>query len=412
MIKEIKHKILQVSESTGIEITLLANEGISINGVSLKLEKNKIVKRVEFHSIGSYTELLDKISIVPPISVVINGKGVLQKTISHDAISENPFDNILPNANPNEFYVQVTRFENIASVCIIRRELAEKIIQHLKSLKFKILSVSIGTSDIRYIEPYLNLGKEPVVRSNNFNIFFDEMGRVSDIEALQNNTIETNEKFEYNIGDQYVFSPAILSFGAASNIIANGLHIPTEIENSTISKDRDEYVWFKYFGAAKWAFLIMVFFILLVNFFVYNYYFRKNSEKQAAIAISQGQQKLAEKLQAEIDSKEKFVEFNGWGNSSRLSFFADRIAGLVPSSALLTSMKLYPIKTVSFGENNLPSFKNDTIQLMGTCDDPTELNRFCNNLKNIQELKEATIKSYLYKKEIQSGTFLMEIIAK
>jgi hypothetical protein len=61
-------------------------------------------------------------------------------------------------------------------------------------------------------------------------------------------------------------------------------------------------------------------------------------------------------------------------------------------------------------EDGLLNFQQDTIQITGTCGDPAELNRFVNNLRNIRDFRDISIKSYLYKKENQDGVFSMEII--
>jgi hypothetical protein len=116
------------------------------------------------------------------------------------------------------------------------------------------------------------------------------------------------------------------------------------------------------------------------------------------------------KLRLAIEAKEKFILQYGWDHPSRLSFYADRIAGLLPANTLLTSMKINPRNNSSFGYNTQLTFKNDTIQIMGTCEDPTDLNKFTNNLKNMQNFKAVNVKNYSYKKELQSGSFLMEII--
>lgn len=79
---------------------------------------------------------------------------------------------------------------------------------------------------------------------------------------------------------------------------------------------------------------------------------------------------------------------------------------------MLTDLWLNPVSAPLLGEGQNVDFKKDTIQVSGTCDDPTELNQFTNNLRNIQRFKEVSVRSYNYKKELGSGAFFMEIITK
>ena len=148
-----------------------------------------------------------------------------------------------------------------------------------------------------------------------------------------------------------------------------------------------------------------------MNFFVYDYYFSLNKERGDNREISREQERKMQKLLVDLQSREGFLSRLGWDQRSRLSFYADRIAGLVPGNTILTGLWINPVNKPALGEGRGISFKKDTIQLAGTCDDPTELNQFTNNLKNIQNFKAVNILSYDYKK-IGSGAFFMEIITK
>lgn len=412
MLLKLKQALLQVHTATGIEISFLSNEELMINAVVLKLVKNKIVKDKDIQFLNSLEQLSGKITPAFPVAVTINGKGVLHKKVPLEALSANPFENILPNANPAEFYMEVTRFESFASIYIIRNEQLDKIIEDLQRQKFKILSVALGAANIQYLAPYINFEQQTIVKTNNYAIHFSDKNQVTDIENYSFNKEEKYNKTEYNIGDQYVLSQSVLSFGSAIGLLANGLTAGTDINNEALLKARGEYRWFAYYKTAVWALLISVFVILLVNFFVYNHYFSKNMEQQATQSYTSEQGKKAGKLLAGIAGKEKFLQQYGWSRSSKLSFFADRIAGLLPDGAMLTNMKIFPINTGFISESSMLTFKKDTIQMTGTCEDPTELNRFVNNLKNITDFREVNIKNYTYKKETENGIFLMEIIAK
>jgi len=180
--------------------------------------------------------------------------------------------------------------------------------------------------------------------------------------------------------------------------------------NDAIRSAREDYTYFNYFRAAAWSFLGFVFAVLLINFFIYNHYFSSNVQYSASQALTQAEEKKAEKLESAIGSKERWISRYGWDRSSRLSLYADRIAALVPDDATLTVLKINPVHAGFASDNNPLSFQQDTIQLTGTCEDPAELNRFANNLRNIRSFRQIDIKSYLYKKETQNGVFSMEII--
>jgi hypothetical protein len=409
MLQSLQQKILQIKEACGIEIILLPDDKLMISGVSVKLDKNAVVKQKEFHFVNSYDNLCEKISPKIPIVVTINGKGILHKKIEATATSEESFENILPNANPNQFFRQESTFGKFVSVAIARKELVENIVNQLKVKGFKVLSVSLGSADAKYLEPYLNFEKEQLIKCNTFNIFFDEEKKIKDVSVIQFDQAY-NGGAEYNIGNQYVSAASMLAFGSCLGLFASGPSMNPSIEMDSIAKERTEFIYFKYFNAAKWAVLLTLFIILFINFFIYSHYFNKNSLLQNEIETTKNKGEENKKLQTEINRRESFLQSYGWDRPAKLSFFADRIAGMVPAGTVLTDMKLNPLKGDLKSDDHLLPFMYDTIQIIGTCDDPTELTMFGNNLKNIQSLSQVNVKSYVYRKEADNGIFSMEII--
>jgi hypothetical protein len=412
MFRKLNDKLLKIEKCTGVELTLLPDGGILLSGVVLKLEKNKIRKEKEFHFLSSYEELVRKTGVKAPLAITVSGKGILQKKLLLKDLTDRPVEMMLPNANPNEFYYTITPLEAVASVSVIRKEVLDKILADLLSHGFRILSLTIGLAGLPYLTPFLSAGTTPSVSTPQFVIRFDDRQQVSDIENLSFPGVQGYDKIEYNIGDQYVNSPALLAFGAATGLLASDPDGVPVIPMEALLRERENYTWFRYYRASAWALLTGLFTLLLVNFFIYNHYFSLNKDRQGVRLVSQEQEEKVKKLSATLRSKEDFLQQAGWEENSRLSYFADRIAGLVPSGTLLTGMQIHPLTVSLLGENAGTHFRKDTIQVAGTCDDPTELNQFTNNLKNIPDFKEVSIRNYAYKKEIRTGAFLMEIIVK
>jgi hypothetical protein len=411
MFEVIKNKILEVRRACGVEVSLLNGGEMMIQAVIVKLQKHVVVKEKEVHSLGSAEALRKHVSAGTPVAVALNGKGILHKRVPLEALTGNIFETVLPNGNPADFYMEICPYETWASVYLVRRTVLDKVVEDLARCNLRVLSVSMGVAGLQYLMPYLNMEKEmEEIRTNHFLVRIDQGRRVTDIEPLAYPLEEARPTLEYSIGNHYVFSRGIMAFGAAMGLFAGVGGAPHEITNDTIRSAREDYTYFNYFRAATWSFLGFVFAILFINFFIYNHYFSSNEEHNASQALTQAEEKRAEKLELVIGSKERWISRYGWDRSSRLSLYADRIAALVPDDATLTVLKINPLHAGFASDNNPLSFQQDTIQLTGTCEDPAELNRFANNLRNIRSFRQIDIKSYLYKKETQNGIFSMEII--
>lgn len=411
MLSQIRNKVLQIHRAYGIEISLIPNDEVVIQAVALRLEKNKVVKETESHSFSSIAALHKVIPAGSPVAVTINGKGVLHKKIIRENLTGNLFDAILPNANPADFYLEHYDSESFSSVYIIRKAILDQIVDELIQNKFKILTVAMGVTDIQYLIPYFTAEKESDgIKSNHYIIRFDRQKNVTDVESVPFMVDEVRPVLEYSIGDQYVFTRGIMAFASAMGLLTGTAFGNAGLNSPAIKKEREDFRYYKYYKASLWLFLSGLFFILLVNFLLYSHYAKLNEELSVTRIQTQGELIKNEKQESAILVKEKFIGQFGWDHPSRISLYADRIAALVPDDAQLTGLKINPVNIGFSGDNRLLSFQQDTIQITGTCEDPVELNRFVNNLRNIRDFHEINIKNYLYKKETQNGTFSMEII--
>jgi Tfp pilus assembly protein PilN len=411
MLTMVKDRILQIHKAHGLEISIIGNGEWMIRSVTLKREKNKVIKEKQSHGISSLADLPKKASPGIPVAVAINGKGILHKKALPDIDKGGLFEAILPNSNPNEFYLDISGQQGFLYASIIRKELLDKILSELTELGYKVLSVSLGIAPLQYLLPFLNTERQgSIMTSSCFLISLNQEKRIIDVSVIPRRQEDVHPEVEYSIGDQYVNAGGLLAFGTAMSLIVEGASVLSGIDNGYIDKAREEYRYFKFYKTALWTLLSGIFCLLLVNFFVYNYFFDKNTARQASLGLTREEEKRMEKLATSIQQKEKFISQYGWDRHSRISLYADRIAALMPGSATLTDLKINPLNTGSFLEASVLSFKEDTIQITGICEDPTELNRFVNNLRNIRDFQKVNIKSYLYKKETQNGIFFMEII--
>jgi hypothetical protein len=409
MLAIIKNKVLQIEKAGGIEICLLSEDNIAVNMATVRIKKGKLIKESEYHFLPDYDALAKKFDVNIPVAVSLSGKGVLLKKIEAEEISGNPIEMVLPTANPDEFYVEVIGLEEIKFIAIIRKELLNKIVSKLQQNGFQILSVSLfGIADAAFFFSVLK-PKDKLFQTSSYLFRLNEQNQISEI--IQQTADNINPSgLEYNIGDQYVHSPSLIPFCSASVLLIASLNRKPTLVIEQIEKGRKNYGYFKWYKASLWIVLLGFLSILLINFFIYSYYFSKNNEMQINQAFTKEKLDRINSLALRIKEKEKFLAATGWNSPFRLSFFADRISALVPGSILLTHMQIQPVRNGDFIENEMTSFRKDTIEIVGSCEDPTEIGSFLGNIKTMEACKSVNIKNYTFKKEANIGIFSIEII--
>src|SRR6185437_13950205 len=128
-------------------------------------------KKMEFQGLRSYEELAKKVAAKVPVAGVIQGKGVLHKKVAGGggvgaaraavggdggsasagagvgasragAGGTGTFEEALPNANPNDFFIETVELEGYAWLSIIRKDVLERVVGQVRELGFRVLSVS------------------------------------------------------------------------------------------------------------------------------------------------------------------------------------------------------------------------------------------------------------------------------
>lgn len=410
MLKFIEQKILQINKATGIEIIFTPEDSLLINTFTNSTRKHAVVKESSWIAIKDIRQLAEKLDRAVPLSVVLNGKGVLTRMLSPTQRTGNLVSAVLPGANPVDFYHQVFENSHFTQISIIRKELADKIVGQLEEAGFKVLSVSPGFSSLSYIVPFLKHDDSRQARGSSFVMHFNGGTEILDLK-INDGTGNDSFSAEYMVADQYVKGPELLSYAASVSLMTDDIKSPPVVPSEAVIKQRENYRYYKLFRTAGLTLLITVFVILLTSFLFYNHYYSLN--KDLLLSPGSTQQNLQlNAAQQESKRKEKFLEQSGWTTSSRTSYFADRIASVTPGDVLLTNMTIYPVKNNLSGESSSFSFKKDTILVSGNCPDPVMVNQFMNGLKIISDFREVGVKNYQYRKDKGTGMFTIEIITK
>lgn len=169
MTNRLNEMLLKIGKCMGLEIVILPGDELLFSGVVLRLENNKVRKEKEFHFLTTYDALIRKYGNRLPVAVTVTGKGILQKKLSPAQLNEgHPLQTVLPNANPNDLYVSVTRLETIGSIAVARKEVVDKLLQDLKGHGLHVLSLSIGMEDLLNVIPFVTFHREMTLQTPQF----------------------------------------------------------------------------------------------------------------------------------------------------------------------------------------------------------------------------------------------------
>lgn len=408
MLKQVKNKILALKKVAGIELTFLTESSFTINCIILEVKKGNAVVAKTYYNLKTFSELEGKIPEQTPVALVVNGKGLIHKAI--DTISNNLPSHILPGVNPNDFIFQYFEGFEKPDIAIIRKNTVEKVIAELTQLKIYCTSLSLAFYDISSITAFINHTGD--IYTTQYTLGFND-NRIFQYKINSIGEKEILVRPEINIATAYVKSNFIIPYAAAIKLLSAGIKNSSAVQLESLTENQKRLTQSSEIKLYSFSFLGILLFLLLLNFFIYSHYFSKNNALLSNNHYSLQQKSKYESLKKSLYDKKEFLANAGWLNNSRMiSFYADRIAATVPDSVTLTSLNVYPaISKFSFSKKQW-NFQQDTILITGLCSDPSYLDPWIKEMGEIQNVNQARINSYQFKKRGETGIFTAEVIIK
>lgn len=380
MIDRVKNVgLIRGNSVVGIQATFHSADKFVLHLIKVKKHLGKISIEKQALELGAIESIREHLQKNTPVVLCIDGKNVIHKYVS-DNIGNNPLDLVLPNASKDDFYVQKTENGDGNYLSVIRREVLDNFVDGLHKQGIIPAMISLG--------PFILSGtKSLFAESVKFNT---ELWAIAASNDQVTYASALNKDFDFTfLNGENIRACLMPAYSLSICYLANiGVD---EIEIS--AKNKDNFLYKRAVWLTGWFLLIAVFAILLINFMVFSHY---NSKYEASSNMLQQHQSLLsrnDELKEQYTKKRKFIERSGLLNSSRFSFYCDRIAQLVPDSIQLTSLQVFPVdskirsdKPIVYGENK--------ILVAGNCSNSRYFNNWKDNLKLEPWLRDIYINQF------------------
>lgn len=381
--------------AAGIEIQLHGSV-LRIHWVLLAKKRSKL----EITASGA-AGAISEIQLPPgtPAALSISGKGIIHKKVSHkqemDAASLLP--KVLPNARPAEFYVQWTEpVSHSAIVSVARRSSIDELLNEFKKIKLDIVSCTLGPFCIASILPAANEREE--IRLPGHTISISE-GQVESYMSEEN-----KEAAPVLVDSELAEASLVIPLAAGTEYFTG---YSANIDIPHVAEVKDNFRQKKIFRFTGAGLLIILLTTLLINYFLFDHYWKKKQALEAATSANAGAWQKYTALKAAYDEKISFLQGTGLLDASRASFYADRIAKGVPGTIQLSEMNINPC--VKTDRENMMQFETDNIRLSGYCKRSDELNEWMKQLGKKDWIHKVELINYTQGKADPSGTFTINI---
>lgn len=389
------YRMLNIPVKTaGVEIIILPDGKLQVHYVILNV-KGRILSRETGGSVSSIDALAERIDPHIPLSVTLNGKGILHKKVS--ATADKSLSALIPNAKPGDFYVQEHSCPAHVFISLIRKDTADPILTALRAHGYLVSALHFGPFGADKLNQALHLfGEKGVFAGHVFN--YQE-------NILQDHSRQEPVPADLNIAGENLEDIFLIAYASAFN----NLTAPEKPISDSIRKDREEVHYKSLFRFSAAAVLVFFFLLLLVNFFLFNRFSNENQHLSLSQRNSQAEVAQLQQVQEEIDRKEAFLTHAGWMEPSRVSYLADRVASTVPASVQLSAIRINPVDEKASRTARDYLFKNDTLLVSGSCRRPTDLNTWIDRIEQFDWYRSVTIETYAFNTKSGLGEFTLII---
>lgn len=378
--------------SAGIEIRFQPEGTLFILTVLERKNGNAVIK----NSLVT-TDIEDlKVPKDTPVTICFTGKGILIKKTSFapNLTQGEELAKLLPNAKLTEFFLFKTEpFQSEYFLCAARKDLLEPFINYfLKKGNFVTQAFAGPFSSESYlvVESHdQSLTQPPYQLEINKGRIISLSTKTARQETIQ---LENSSLYSYCSALSY-FTEQTQSCSAEMITTSNESFI-----NRT---------WLK---RATTVALAACFAILLINFLLFDYFYKNKLTLQASLNSNQAETTLLDSLEKQFKNNQGVLNSTGLSHGMAPAYTLDKIASTVPAEMKLISLKLFPSIKGEYDEQKY--FHRKLILVKGIVYSSMKLNDWIKTLKSLPWVSGVTLKEYLQHDKLSSANFHLEIKIK
>lgn len=320
--------ILFGKQYIGIEFFSINNED-KIAFLQVERKKNELVisKNEIFNKIDSLSNEKSK----SPTVLLINNIQVLQKETSGvDSNDRKLLHKAFPNLQIDDFYYEIWRKETFSIISICRKKYVDDLIITLSNL-FTITSISLGISSINNL---MSFSLPNIITTNTQSLFLN-----GEDNFIQNGV---HENINYSINGLQVHNTHLLPFSGVLKLILP--NTTTGSINDLNLRLTEDFKQRSFFERGIKVSLMFILSLLVINFFLFTYYFDKAGEMNEKVSLNQTGIENIKKIKKRIKDKEQTLKNFSNTSASKSSLLLNELIQILPSSILLSEVIYHPLE--------------------------------------------------------------------
>ncbi len=369
---------------TGVELVLDAEAIVQWRTVQVTVNGEQLTIGTKRQAEGTLPEILKKAQVGGPVAVSLNGKGILTRKISAtESAVEETFRSTFPSLDPADFYMQQFHATAATYLSIVRKSLADELIQQLETAGMTVLLLSLGPFPVAHVLKQFNTYGGKFVFDGH-EVAYAQDGGWDDYH------FEAGKRaaFPVKIGQETLDEQLIVAYATAFQL-ALYKRLPVLAANVPALEDQlDDLEQRKRFNRRFGGVVGTTFVVLLINFCLFSWLLAGNDQLQQRVSVTSAKVQNVEVLKQDAGRKQLLLGKLGWKNRLPLAYLAQQTGSSVPSGLILKGMHIHAPSTAD------TSSADAQIMVKGASTGTDPVNTWMYRLKQQSWVKQVRLDRY------------------
>lgn len=363
-----------------IELTS-TSEGERMFAITAKKKKGEY-EDLYFNEAETISEIQGFIKKNQHAFLTINTNQVLVKETNLLVDPQMLLSQTFPGLNYSEFYYEIVKSGSKAFVAVCRKEYVEKIINEFENHNISIIGFQLGFSSLEKLIPILkvssvNTGRFHFALANKHIESFTEASAQGEVYHIENIEVPSN---------YLVAVSGLLKYDAGSEI--DSINFSTDNKGQT-----EKYREKNFFRKAIVVGVVTLLVLLLINFLVFDSYYKNYQILQEESELSKTQRERYTIKQHSVTEKEKLVSNILNSGSSKSSYYINRLVAIKPTSILFDQVQYQPLSKTIRPDKSI-TYEKDIIIVSGKSNDKEVFSSWIELIEKLDWTSSVIIKNY------------------
>ncbi|ACU03322.1 hypothetical protein [Pedobacter heparinus] len=366
MLKAMIQDLMRLSTLTGVQVHTEKDGQKLIHACTLKLSKAQLGFEHQHKGLKSVVHFAKNFK-PGPLAIVLTGKGIITKKIDKvQGLDPQVLNQVLPNANPDHFYLQHYSNEEYSFISAIRRNEADELMAAFREEGFMVLSLSLDA-------------------------------------FVLDDAMELKEgQLEEELLPAYAAAFQVLLGGTEGTYVA--------VEQLRVNRAQ-AFARAKLKGIGLLAGLVLMV-LLLLNFVGYSYYSEQVKQLSAASNSSTAEIGKLRGQEKEIGKKTELIKAAGWTGGLNYAYLCDALMACMPAKMSLQEFSINPADEELSRARHEMVYQNRQVKVRGACRDASMLNNWIFAIRAKDWVEGCKILNYAINPDDGSGSFAIAVQLK